>query len=209
MKSDLVSRHVRVTNYLATARKGRIDIHENEIEAWAPLAVFVAAVATGPLLAADQVGPKGIYVEKRETGVRFDVMLLRGAERRSHVLRIRQRRQNAVSQFALNRDACVYILTRTIPGDGAVADRFAGSKGIDILQAEDLKAEKATGEYRLLFPLRKTGLQNRLTAGAVHIVPGTVRDSPWISSRESRNSTYCFRLHRSTSFVISTWRLGA
>jgi len=114
-----------------------------------------------------------LSIDNREAGVRFDVMLLRGAERRlvptSYDL---VSGDKMLFQFVLNRDACVYVLTRTIPGDGAAAERFAGCKGIEILRGDDLKAEQPKGEYRLLFPLRKTGLQNRLTAGVVHIVPG-------------------------------------
>ena len=136
-------------------------------------AAVVLSVAAGALLAANQAGAKGIYVDNRETGVRFDVMLLRGAERRLVPTSYEfVSGDKMLFQFALNRDACVYVLTRTIPGDGAAADRFAGSKGIEILRGDDLKAEQPTGEYRLLFPLKKTGLQNRLTAGVVHIVPG-------------------------------------
>ncbi|MGO9271198.1 MAG: hypothetical protein ACLQOO_13235 [Terriglobia bacterium] len=134
-------------------------------------AVLLAAVGF-PLVAAAGTDAKGIYVEKREIGVRFDVVLLRGPERRSVPTSYEfVSGDKMLFQFTVNRDAYVYVLTRTIPGDGVAVERFAGSKGIEVVQAEDLKAGRPTGEYRLLFPLKKTGLQNKLTADRVHTVP--------------------------------------
>ena len=66
----------------------------------------VLTAAVGPLIAADQPGAKGIYVENRETGVRFDVMLLRGAERRLVPTSYEfVSGDKMLFQFALNRDA--------------------------------------------------------------------------------------------------------
>ena len=134
--------------------------------------VLLAAVGF-PLVAADGTDAKGIYVEKREIGVRFDVMLLRGSER--HPVPTSYEfvsGDKMLFQFTVNRDAYVYVLTRTIPGDGIGVQRFAGSKGIEVLLVEDVKAERPVGEYRLLFPLRKTGLQNKLMADKVQTIPG-------------------------------------
>jgi hypothetical protein len=134
---------------------------------------FCVAGGGFPLVGADGTDAKGIYVEKREIGVRFDVMLLRGSER--HPVPTSYEfvsGDKMVFQFTVNRDAYVYVLTRTIPGDGVGVQRFAGSKGIEVLLVEDVKAERPTGEYRLLFPLKKTGLQNKLMADKVQTIPG-------------------------------------
>jgi hypothetical protein len=94
------------------------------------LAVLLATVLL-PVVAADGTDAKGIYAEKREIGVRFDVMLLRGSER--HLVPTSYEfvsGDRMLFQFTVNRDSYVYVLTRTIPGDGVAVERFAGSKGI-------------------------------------------------------------------------------
>ena len=75
------------------------------------IAVLLATVGF-PLVAADGTDAKGIYVEKREIGVRFDVVLLRGPERRSVPTSYEfVSGDKMLFQFTVNRDAYVYVLT--------------------------------------------------------------------------------------------------
>jgi hypothetical protein len=134
-------------------------------------AAAAAVVSMSPMWAED-ADAKGVFLDRSAAGVRFDVTLMRGAERQTVPSSYEFRSgDQMLFQFSLNRDAFVYVLTRTIPGEPVQTDRFAGSRGIEILLREDSKAERPVTAYRLLFPLKMTGLHNRLSAGAVHTVP--------------------------------------
>jgi len=141
-----------------------------QLNRFLPVAV-VALVSLG-IVMAESHGAKGIFLDKSSAGVRFNVILLRGDERLPVPTSFEfQSGDHMLFQFSLNRDAYVYVLTRTIPGDATATSRFAGSRGIEVLLSEDAKPARPPAAYRLLFPLPKSGLQNRLTAGAVHSIP--------------------------------------
>jgi hypothetical protein len=135
--------------------------------------VVVAAAVAAPVNAVAQGrDAKGIFLDGSAPGVQFDVELLAGAGRRTVPASYEfHSGDQMLFQFSLNRDSYVYVLTRTIPGEPEVNARFAGTKGIEILVGEDSKAQRPPDGFHLLFPLRVTGLQNRLKAGAVHTVP--------------------------------------
>jgi len=136
------------------------------------LAAVVPALAPVGLTIPDDQDARGIYLDGSAPGVKFDVLLVRGAERQTVPSSYEFRSgDQMLFQFSLNREAYVYVLTRTIPGESDRTARYAGSKGIEILQREDSKGERPVAAYRLLFPLTKTGLQNRLTVGGVHTIP--------------------------------------
>jgi hypothetical protein len=133
--------------------------------------VVAAAVATTPAVA-DGQDAKGFSLDGSAPGVRFDVELLSGAEPRTVPTSYELHSgDQMLFQFSLNRDSYVDVLTRTIPGEPEVTARFAGTKGIEIVFGEDSKAKRPPAAFHLLFPLRMTGLQNRLKGGPVHTVP--------------------------------------
>ena len=102
-------------------------------------AAVVALVSMGAV-AADGQDAKGIFLDKSSAGVRFNVILLREDGRQTVPTSYEFRTgDQMLFQFSLNRDAYVYVLTRTIPGDAGLTSRFAGSRGIQILQREDAK----------------------------------------------------------------------
>jgi hypothetical protein len=136
------------------------------------LPAALVALASMGAVTADGQDAKGIFLDKTSPGVKFSVILLRGDERLTVPTSYEFRSgDEMLFQFSLNRDAYVYVLTRTIKGDAEVTSRFAGSRGIQILQREDAKPRRHAAAYRLLFPLQTSGLQNRLTAGGVHSIP--------------------------------------
>jgi hypothetical protein len=132
---------------------------------------LAAVILLAPAMADDQ-DAKGIFLDKTAPGVKFAVTLRRGADRLTVPTSFEFRSgDRMVFHFSLNRDAYVYVLTRSIPGDSAVTSPFAGSKGIEIIESDGSKIARPATAYRLLFPLLKTGLQNKLSADVTHTVP--------------------------------------
>ena len=120
--------------------------------------------------------PKGIYLsegKERRTGVRFNVLLNRGGKSRIVSTNYRFRDGDRMKfQFALNRAAYVYVVHRSLEGDpdSDRVRRYAGPKGIEVVRGED-RSRRRAGSYRLLFPNRAVGLDNRLKARRLYRVP--------------------------------------
>ena len=144
-----------------------------------------ALVATGGLAVlfaagGESVDPKGIFVaggDERRTSVKFNVLLERDGRKRTVNSDYRFLDGDRMKfQFQLSRESYVYVVHRTFPGDPGDdrVRRYAGAKGIEVVRDDDRRVgggRSGRDRYRLLFPTRGTGRENRLRAGAVHTVP--------------------------------------
>lgn len=76
-------------------------------------------------------------------------------------------------QFALNRAAYVYVVHRSLEGDPGSerVRRYAGPKGIEVIREERRERGRRLGSYRMLFPNREVGLDNRLKKRRLYRVP--------------------------------------
>ena len=118
---------------------------------WMVAVLMAAGVAGGPRLAAGQsTGPKGIYEDGEQVGVKFDVLL----ERDGRLQRVSSNyafRSGDRFKFEVetNRSAFVYVLNRTLPGDA----RSLQSKGIEEIRDEDRRDRSGSRQkYSLLYP---------------------------------------------------------
>ena len=147
----------------------------------------------------EDASPKGIFLsdgEDRKTGVRFNVLLKRGGKSRIVSTNYRFRDADRMKfQFTLNREAYVYVVHRTFEGDPGSdrVRRYAGPKGIEVVRDGDRdrgrspdRGRRRAASYRMLFPNKAVGLDNRLKARRLYRVPAdrnkyfTMDDNPGI-----------------------------
>ena len=132
------------------------------------MALVAAGVPTAP---AQQNDARGIYIEGARPAMRFNVLL------------DREGRTSKVSsdyafhsgdrmkfQFDVNKDLYVYVLHRTVDGDAAKVERYAGTRGIEVIRDEDRNGRK-TDSWDLLFPNSRSGRENLVRANVLTSIP--------------------------------------
>ena len=123
-----------------------------------------------PKPAAAMQPDREIFFQKQRPGVQFDVLLLRGSQQEK--VPVSHRFVNGdklLLNLTLNRESSVYILNRTLQGSAEMVDKYAGTRGIQVLRDDDRKPSGAAGAYQLLFP--RTGQSNRVPANQNFTVP--------------------------------------
>jgi Domain of unknown function (DUF4384) len=118
-----------------------------------------------------QTEAKGIYVEGSRPAMKFNVLLDRDKE--MHVVPAGYAFQSGDRmkfQFDLNKDLYVYVLHRTVTGDERTVDRYAGTKGIEVIYDDDRK-NKRRDSYDLLFPSKASGGNNLIRAHEIASIP--------------------------------------
>jgi hypothetical protein len=118
--------------------------------------------------------PKGIWLDNAATArpaVKFSVQLDRDGERRVVAADYMFRSDDRMKfQFELNRRSYIYVLLHSVSAEGAEAERYAGTRGIEVIREQDRKA-KGADSYQLLFPTAESGMNNLVAAHTVKSMP--------------------------------------
>jgi hypothetical protein len=149
---------------------------KNQIKVGLGLALAGLMIGGVAKSAAQDVEAKGIFLdnsESRKTAVKFNVLLDR--EGRTKTVPSNYHFVNGDRmkfQFETNRDSYIYVLNRTVEGDPEKLDKYAGPMGIEVIRDDDSrKPEQAN--YKLLFPVQKSGSNNKIRGRKVSTLPTT------------------------------------
>ncbi len=177
----------------AGAPNGRLKPTESRLQPRmaAPHRLGVLVVTVAGVLVGGAFGqtsdPRGMYLDSTGNGpaaIRFNVQLEHEGNRTlvpaTHTFESGDRMK---FQFELNRQSYVYILLRSVSTDPARFDRYAGSRGIEIVRDEDERTTTTgsgttkttsttkttttatgTAPFQLLFPTHQAGGDNLVPA---------------------------------------------
>ena len=73
-------------------------------------------------------------------------------------------------QFDVSKDCYIYVLHRTVDGDAAKVERYAGTRGIEVIHDDD-RRDRKTGSWELLFPNSHSGRDNLIKANTLTSIP--------------------------------------
>jgi hypothetical protein len=132
--------------------------------------VILIATAVLPVPAQQQSGARGIYIEGARPALRFYVAL----ERDGHTSNVSadyafHSGDRMKFQFDVNKDSYVYVLHTTVDGDAAKVERYAGTRGIEVIRQDD--RNRKTDSWDLLFPNSGSGRDNLIKANALTSIP--------------------------------------
>ncbi len=132
--------------------------------------VLVAAGVL-PFAAQQPKGARGIYIEGARPAMRFYVAL----DRDGHTSNVSagyafHSGDRMKFQFDVNKDCYLYVLHRTLDGDTAKIERYAGTRGIEVIREDD-RRDRKTDSWELLFPNSHSGRDNLIKANAVSSIP--------------------------------------
>ncbi len=133
-------------------------------------ALLIAAAAL-PASAQQQSEARGIYIEGARPALRFNVSL----DRDGHTSNVSagyafHSGDRMRFQFDANKDCYVYVLHRTVDGDAAKVERYAGTRGIEVIREDD-RRDRNTATWELLFPNSHSGRDNLIKANALTSIP--------------------------------------
>lgn len=135
--------------------------------------VWMIAAAM-PALAQSGAGAKGIFLDDGDSrpALKFNVSLDRGGQQKTvPVTHAFLDGDKMKFRFELSKDGYIYVLHRSIEADPSKVDRYAGSRGIEIIRDEDRQGKK--GAYQLLFPNQASGQSNLVKAHATKTIPSS------------------------------------
>ena len=132
---------------------------------------MLVAAGVPPVRAQQQNQARGIYIERARPAIRFNVAL----DRDGHTSNVSadfafHSGDRMKFQFDVNKDCYVYVLHRTLDGDSRKVERYAGTRGIEVIRDDDLRGRR-TDSWELLFPNLLSGRDNLIKANALTSIP--------------------------------------
>jgi hypothetical protein len=138
---------------------------------WQTLLALAVAL---PSFAQTGGDPRGIFLDRGDetsSAIRFSVLLDRdGVRKVVPATYTFQSGDRMKFQFELNHGRYIYILLHSVAADPANLDRYAGTRGIEVIRDEDQRAP-AIDSWKLLFPTQEAGTNNLVSARAVKAIP--------------------------------------
>lgn len=139
--------------------------------------MLLAALVVAGLPIWAQQSAKGIFLDKgeerkgeeRKPAAKFNVLLTRDGQQKTVPASFAFRDGDQMKlQLELSQNSYVYVLHRTV--EGADTERYAGTRGIEVIRDEDKKAKKRES-YQLLFPNQDAGENNMIRARSAKTIP--------------------------------------